>query len=340
MSPSPPPSLSIVIVNYQSSDLIINNLKSVFDFNRQILLEVIVVDNLSGDDSEQKIGTQFPEVRWLQMGYNSGFARANNAGIKAAGASSILLLNPDTISLDDSITKCFIQLADLDFVGAGLQLVDSNRRPQISGSRFVPWGLNHLLPLPYWGPFIRWIGYKSGSKDPNILHAKEVEEVDWISGAFLMVKKDAINKTGMLDEDFFLYAEEVEWCSRLRKVGKLCLFGNLKMIHLEGATINESVNNLEKGYYNLYDKKGLQLMVSNHLRIRKQYGVLPFLFLLFNYIWGVGLFFVAGFIENAIAFKNPFSYFPKGWAFAKNVMSLWMLVPRIIANKPFFYKMM
>jgi GT2 family glycosyltransferase len=104
------------------------------------------------------------------------------------------------------------------------------------------------------------------SKVPNVQQAKEVEEVDWISGAFLMVKREGVEKAGFMDEDFFLYAEEVEWCSRLRKAGLLCLFGNLNMVHLEGTTINKSQNLEEKGYYNLYDKKGLQLMVSNHVR--------------------------------------------------------------------------
>ena len=95
--------------------------------------------------------------------------------------------------------------------------MDIERKKQISGSRFVKWGLNHLLPLPYWGNFLRWVGYKIGSKDPNIQQAKRVEEVDWITGAFLMVKKNAVEKAGFMDEDFFLYAEEVEWCSRLKK---------------------------------------------------------------------------------------------------------------------------
>ena len=90
---------------------------------------------------------------------------------------------------------------------------------QISGSRFAKWGFNHLLPIPYWGTF-RWLGYKSGQKS-NISNAA-ANGVDWISGAFLTVKRSAIEKAGMLDETF-LYAEEVEWRSRLKKWGKLCL---------------------------------------------------------------------------------------------------------------------
>lgn len=170
--------------------------------------------------------------------------------------------------------------------------------------------------------------------------AKPVEEVDWISGAFLMVKKSAVEKAGLMDEDFFLYAEEVEWCSRLKKVGKLCLFGDLHIIHLEGATINKSQNLEEKGYYNLYDKKGLQLIVSNHLRIRKQYGIGWFLILLLNYTWGVFVFLFFSTFHHLFLLQNPLKDWGKIGAFAKNVFKLWLLSPVIIHNKPHFYKML
>ncbi|MGD5408145.1 hypothetical protein QUS89_22905, partial [Xanthomonas citri pv. citri] len=133
------------------------------------------------------------------------------------------------------------------------------------------------------------------------------EEVDWISGAFLMVKKEGVEKAGLLDEDFFLYAEEVEWCSRLKKYGPLVIFGDLKLIHLEGATINKSQNIEEKGYYNLYDKKGLQLMVSNHVRVRKQYGTGSFLLLLLLYSFGVFVFFGCSTLHRLLRLQNPFA---------------------------------
>jgi len=251
-----------------------------------------------------------------------------------------LLLNPDTIAIDNAIAECYKRLQQSGYVGAGVQLLDINNQPQISGNFFVKGGLNHLLPIPYWGGFIRWLGYKTKRKVPNVQSAKQVEEVDWISGAFLMVKKQAIEKAGLLDEDFFLYAEEVEWCSRLKKAGRLCIFGDLHIIHLEGATINKSQNLKEKGYYNLYDKKGLQLMVSNHLRVRKQYGVGWFLILLLNYTWGLFVYFICSFFHRLFMFKNPAREWKKAAAFGKNVLKLWKLAPTIISNKPHFYKML
>ena len=331
--------LSIIIVNFRSTLLIIDCLRSVYLKNPLLPMEVIVVSNSNVEKEKENVLDLFPEVRWIQMGYNSGFARANNAGIKASLGDHLLLLNPDTVSIDDSITRCCNKLRDSAFVAAGVQLIDIDHKPQISGNFFVKGGLNHLLPIPYWGDFIRWIGYKANAKVPNIAEAKQVDEVDWISGAFLMVKKSTVEKAGLMDEDFFLYGEEVEWCSRLRKVGRLAIFGDMKMIHLEGATINESQKIEEKGYYNLYDRKGLQLMVSNHLRVRKQFGVFWFLFLLLNYTFGIFVFLIASTIHHLFLLQNPFKQWKRVGAYTKNVFILWTLSPKILRNKPYFYKM-
>ncbi|MFL5739003.1 MAG: glycosyltransferase family 2 protein [Flavisolibacter sp.] len=331
--------LSIIIVNYRSSDLILPCISSVKKFNPDLQHEFIVVDNASGDDSETRIRQGFPDVQWVSMGFNSGFARANNAGMRKASGSCFLLLNPDTLATDNSIYRCYQRLSQSDYVGSGVQLLDPQGQPQISGNFFVKGGLNLLLPLPYWGSFIRWLGYRSGSKVPNIQKAKALEEVDWITGAFLMVRKSVTEKAGLMDEDFFLYAEEVEWCSRLRKQGRLCLYGDLQIIHLEGGSINKEQNAASKGYYNLFDKKGLQLMVSNHLRVRKQYGVFWFLFLLLNYTWGLLLFWILSTFHRLLTLRNPFGDWKKVGAFAKNLLKLWMLSPRIVAGRPFFYKM-
>lgn len=330
--------LSIIIVNYRSGDLILDCLATVYKHNG-FNFEIVVADNSSGDGSREKILAVYPNVIWIDTGYNAGFARANNAGMKAAGGDAFLLLNPDTLSMDDSIERCYQRLMQSSYAAAGVQLLNEKGEPQISGSFFVKGGLNHLLPVPYWGGFIRWLAYRAKAKVPSVQQAKSEEEVDWISGAFLMVKKEAVQKAGPMDEDFFLYAEEVEWCSRLKKAGGLVLCGDLKIIHLEGTTINKSQNLEEKGYYNLYDKKGLQLMVSNHLRVRKQYGVFAFAFLLVNYSFGVVVFLVAGTVHRLFIGKNPFGHWKKVGAFAKNVLRLWALSPKIIANKPHFYKM-
>ena len=331
--------LSIIIVNYRSAPLIIDCLQSVYHYNSFLEFEVIIVDNHSGDGSEAIIRKAFPAVQWINMDYNSGYARGNNAGIKAAKGDACLLLNPDTLAIEDSITKCYHSLQQSHCVAAGIQLINPDKSLQISGGYFVKGGLNHLLPIPYWGNFIRWVAYSTSQKIPHVAEATATQEADWINGAFLMVKKDVVGKSGLLDEDFFLYAEEIEWCSRLKKIGSLCIFGKLKMIHLQGETINQSQNSNDKGYYNLFDKKGLQLMVSNHLRIRKQYGAGWFLFSLLNYTWGVIVIAIAGTLHCIFSFQNPVSKWKKLTAYTKNVLRLWEITPTILRNKKHFYKM-
>ncbi|HEY0271569.1 MAG TPA: glycosyltransferase family 2 protein [Chitinophaga sp.] len=332
--------LSIIIVNYKSAALIVDCIRSILRQTSAVAYEIIVVDNLSGDDGESLIRAAYPAVQWLQMGYNAGFARANNAGIRVAKGEFMLLLNPDTLVLDQALDKCVARFAQSAFVACGVQLLHEDGTPQISGNYFMKGGLNHLLPLPYWGGLIRALGYAVKTKVPNVLQAGTVQEVDWINGAFLMVKAAVLPQTGLLDEDFFLYAEETEWCSRLRKAGRLAIFGDLFVTHLQGASANAAFNTRDKGYYGLFDRKGLQIMLSNHLRVRKQYGVLWYLILLLNYTWDVPVFFVCSFLENLFRGRNPFRDWKPAAGLAVNVAKMWGLTPTIIRNKPHFYKVL
>jgi GT2 family glycosyltransferase len=274
------------------------------------------------------------------MGYNAGFSRANNAGLKAATGEYLLLLNPDTLILDHALDRCVQRFAGSSHVACGVQLLNPDLTTQISGNYFMKGGLNHLLPLPYWGGLLRWIGYKLNTKVPNVQEAKVVHEVDWISGAFLMVKKDVLEKAGYMDEDFFLFAEEVEWCSRIRKLGVLAIYGDINIIHLQGESTGEAFDSAEKGYYGLYDRKGLQVMLSNHLRVRKQFGVSWYMVLLLNYTFAVPVFFFGSILEGIFRLRNPFRYMKQVAGLTKNVATLWRFTPTIIKNKPHFYKVL
>jgi GT2 family glycosyltransferase len=178
------------------------------------------------------------------------------------------------------------------------------------------------------------------TRKPGVEQVSNEVKVDWISGAYLMVKKESVQKSGMMDEDFFLYAEEVEWCSRLGKLGDLVLYGDIQIIHLLGESIKDATGTDDKTYANLFDKKGLQLIVSNHVRIRKQYGVGWFLFQLLNYSVGVFLFFIGSTLDHLIHFKNPFTDWKKVMGLAINVAIVWGLSITIIRNKAHFYKML
>jgi len=330
--------VSIIIVNFRSPKFICDCIVSAFQFPSAKNFEWIIVDNDSKDNSKEIITSQFPFVKWIDMGYNAGFARANNEGIRQSTYEVALLLNPDTIILNDAIEQCYKKFIETNHVACGVQMLNPDGSAQISGSYFAKGGLNHLLPLPYWGNFIKWIGSLLKVQKPSIEKAASEEFVDWISGAFLMVKKEAISKAGLMDEDFFLYAEEVEWCSRLKKIGTLCIYGDIHIIHILGEIIQDAAES-DKSYFNLYDKKGLQLIVSNHLRIRKQYGVGWFLFQLLNYTFAIPVFFICSFFDHLLHFKNPFTDWRKIKALTKNVWKVLKLSPKIIRNKPYFYKM-
>ena len=122
---------------------------------------------------------------------------------KIAKSEIVLLLNPDTIILNDAIAQCLNQFANSSNIGCGVQLLNKDLSNQFSGSHFMKGGINHLLPLPYWGSILKTISKLLSIKKPSIDIASDFEKVEWINGAFLMVKKDAIHKAGFMDEDFF-----------------------------------------------------------------------------------------------------------------------------------------
>lgn len=330
--------LSIIIVNFRSSDLLVNCLESLLRFNSGLSKEIIVVDNDSGDNSRERITVLFPEVIWIQMPYNAGFARANNEGIRQSRGDTVLLLNPDTLFEDDAITRCHQRFSASVYAGAGVQLVNPDRTPQITGSYFIKGGINHFLPLPVLGGLFKWLGVRLKVKKTNVPEARAEERVDWINGAFLMVKKRAIENAGLLDEDFFLYAEEIEWCSRLRREGPFVVYGNLHAIHLQGETANNTFGSSGKGYFNLSDRKGRQIMLSNFLRIRKQYGAAWFLIHVLVYLAEIPFFFLKTCWQRLFTSKAvPFDQF-KG--FCSNLFVVIAHVPTIIRNKPHFYKVL
>ena len=354
--------LSIIIVNYKSASLILDCLHSLYkepnpnpgpgttsdreSISRQYPFEILIVDNASGDDSRQRITSAFPSVIWIPVDYNAGFARANNEGIRRSSGDAVLLLNGDTLPDAVTIETGYRRLLDSSYIAAGVQLLNPDGSPQISGMYVMKGGLNYLLPLPYLGKLIKAAGELAKVKKPHVPDASIAPpagraataaaapvEVDWINGAFLMVKKSILDRSGLLDEDFFLYAEEAEWCSRLKKTGPLCLYGDLHVIHLQGETANQEFNSAGKGYYNFFDRKGLQIMLSNFVRIRKQFGVGWFLVQLFFYLLEIPFFLIA------LAFSKKYSFF-QFRQYCKNLGRIISLTPTIVRNKPYFYKVL
>ena len=334
------PSFSIIIVNYKTAQLICDCLETIFTRTITSDFEVIIVDNDSKDDSETIICSRFPQVRWIQMDYNSGFARGNNAGMKAARGDVFLLLNSDTLNQGNAIQQCFERFMGSPHMACGVQLLNLDGSPQISGNYFMKGGLNHLMSLPYTGRLLRAIGMGLKVRKTNVAKAEGEVEVDWINGAFLMVRKHAVDVAGMLDEDFFLYSEEIEWCSRLRKTGTMCIYGDLHVIHLMGSTTTVAFGSSDKGYTNLADRKGLQLMLSGMVRIRKQFGIGWFLFHLLAYVLTIPVYGIITFIRT-ILWRPGIRSAWQNWAgFSGNTFRIVKSMFVIMRNKPHFYKVL
>ena len=331
--------LSIIIVNYKTASLVEDCIRSIYQYDTS-QFEIIVVDNFSQDNIQNILNAEFPDVKFIQMGYNSGFARANNAGIKIAEGDAVLLLNSDTINLDNAIANCYAELMKSDYAACGVQLLNEDRTPQISGNNLMKGGLNFLLPLPYIGIMLKYFAGMMKVKRPSIAETTSTTEVDWVNGAYLMVKKSVIAKAGLMDEDFFLYSEETEWCSRIKKLGRICIFGKYNVVHLQGESSKSAFESTGKGYFNLFDKKGLQMMVSSFLRTRKELGLVWYFIHLFFYLVTIPVF-GAGVFFSKIIFKNKKRYnYVQFKGFVSNVMALLSLCGKMIRNKPYFYKML
>ncbi|MCW3091375.1 MAG: glycosyltransferase family 2 protein [Ferruginibacter sp.] len=332
--------VSIILVNYKSCQLVLNCIESIYRQTVQHSFEIILVDNDSNDDCEKIVLAKYPKVRFLSLDYNAGFARANNAGIEISSGEYILLLNPDTIVLDGAIDKSIRLLKQHpEAVGCGVQLLNSDGSNQISGAYFIKGRLNILLLLPYLGKLIRYFGYRFNSTVPSVQNISGTAEVDWIVGAYMMVRRSVLKKSGLLDNDFFMYAEEIEWCGRLRRFGKLLLFAEPKVLHLWGGSGTEHFGNMENGNSNsLWSKKGTQILVSYILSVRKQYGIGWFLLMVGIHIFEIPVFFFCLFFEKIMNVGKATYKWKNISDYCKTIAILLQYFLKMLSNKPYFYK--
>lgn len=331
--------LSVILVNYKSPQLVLDCIESIYRETKTISFEIIVVDNFSEDNSCELILQKYASVIWIPMSYNAGFARANNRGIQAAKGDYVLVLNTDTIIQENALDKALALFrSDAGTSAAGVQLLNPDGSHQISGAHFMKGGLNFLLPLPYLGRFIRYWGYKFKARVPSITTVQEKTEVDWIVGAFILTSRSIALQEPM-DEDFFMYAEEIEWCSRLKKHGRLFLYEGPKVLHLGGATSGSYYDTDEnENSKNLWNRKGRQILVSMMLRIRKQYGTGWFLLMLFFFIIEMPVFFICLLVDKIINAGRGKYTWDSFRDYCINVFYLLRYTQKIMLNKPYFYK--
>jgi len=234
-------SCSVVIVNYNVREHVLACLTSIAESCRSSGLnaEVIVVDNASSDGSVDAIQQQFPWARVIALPENRGYAAGVNAGIRAAHGAFIIVLNPDTRIVGDALAQLVATLRDHPDVGVvGPQLRYPDGRIQPSRRRF-PTLLTALLESTviqdYWrnNRVLRRY-YMADFSDA------EPHDVDWLVGACLGVRRQVIEQVGGMDERFFLYSEEVEWCWRIRRAGwRIVYEPRAVIVHVEGASAGQ-----------------------------------------------------------------------------------------------------
>jgi len=225
--------LSIIIINYNGKSFLSECLTSIQE-HVKCEYEVIVVDNASVDGSCEYLRVHFPQVRLIEGSINQGFSRGNNLGAKSAKGNLLLLLNNDTrliSSLTPAINE-FDKDKQLGVLGCRMSYGDGTFQPSV--------GFEHT-PLSI---VLSWVGIGGFSFAPRIFKRVDDEkshyaipnEAAWVSGAFLMTRRDLWEQQGGLDDNFFMYVEEVDYCKRVRMAGyRVAYTPNVKIIHYEGG---------------------------------------------------------------------------------------------------------
>lgn len=231
--------LSVVIVSWNVRDLLRRCLHSVLGPltpDRELSIEIIVVDNASDDGSPDMVQAEFPQVRLIANGDNRGFTAANNQGLLESTGRCLLLLNPDTEVVGDALPTMMAYMDAHPEVGAlGPQLCYPDGRLQSSRRRFPTFAtalVESTVVQEWWrdNPILRRY-YMADTPDDAI------QSVDWVVGACLLVRREVYEQVGGLDEGFFMYSEELDWCKRIRGAGwKVVYLPTALVIHHEGKS--------------------------------------------------------------------------------------------------------
>ncbi len=243
--------LSVIIVNYNVKYFLEQCLHAARKAASKLSAEIIVVDNNSVDGSCQMIESRFPDVTLISNKENTGFSKANNQAIRIAKGEYILLLNPDTVVEEDSFTK-IVGFMDQtpDAGGLGVKMIDGKGRFLPESKRGLPtpevafwkmFGFSKLFPRSK-----RFARYHLGYLDNNQIH-----EVEVLSGAFMLLRKTTLDKVGLLDEDYFMYGEDIDLSYRITLGGyKNYYFPETTIIHYKGESTKKGSINYVKVFYN------------------------------------------------------------------------------------------
>ena len=225
--------VTIIIVNWNTRTLTANCIQSVFATNKRTNFEIIVVDNASSDASAAFLKRKYPQITLIENSVNLGFSRANNQAIKTAKGKFILLLNSDTELLTSEpllrLITFFAKNPAVGIIGATLVLPDG--KIQSVGRKFL--SLKNLIKQQL------FFDSAPGMKSKKIKNAPF--PTDYVDGAFLAIRSQVISEIGLLNEDYFMFGEDMEWCARAQKAGwKVMVLPDIQVLHHHGASSKQN----------------------------------------------------------------------------------------------------
>ena len=242
--------LSVIIVSYNVSHFLEQCLKSVIQASHSLDIDIFVVDNCSDDDSVHMVQTRFPEVKLIINQDNKGFSKANNQAILQSESDYVLLLNPDTVIEEDGLVKTLnFMETHSEAGGLGIKMIDGYGHflPESKRGLPTPWAsfckMSHLSQLfsrsAYFNRY--HLGY---------LPEDETNKIEVLAGAFMLLRRKVLDTIGLLDEDFFMYGEDIDLSFRITKAGNFnYYFPEVRMIHYKGESTRKSSLNYVRLFY-------------------------------------------------------------------------------------------
>ncbi len=228
--------LSIIVVSYNTRQLLEQCIRSVYEHTTHVNFELIVIDNNSSDGSPQMIRENFENAKLICNDKNVGFGSANNQGMRISRGKFLLLLNSDTIVFKDSILKLVQLLEQQPQIGmVGPKVLNKDWSLQPSFGTYPDLKSEFLRACLLDSHLTR----RAINRDARI-NGSEPFAVDWVSGCCLMLRKPVFEQTGGFDENFFLFNEEVDWCLRARKAGwQIAYFPGAEIVHFGGKSVKQ-----------------------------------------------------------------------------------------------------
>jgi len=233
--------LSIIIGNYNTKAILQKTIRSIIKYNKQILFEIIVVDDASTDGSVEYLKQHFPDVRIFVNKTNLGYSKSYNIGTKNARGPYILHLNSDVLFLKFELKRAIEYMNTHKNIGIlGCRILKKDRRLDLPCKRSFP---------TIWNIFFQSIGLSKlfpksklfGRYYLTYLNERSIAQVDCLMGAFMLIRKKVIHKIGYLDEQFFIYGEDIDYCYRAKKAGwNIVYFPAITVKHIHGGTTNNN----------------------------------------------------------------------------------------------------